>query len=73
MHRAVLADRVEHHRPLALGDGLAQDVDALGLEPLQVGQRIVVTRRPPGRSRIDGVGELGRQISTSGSHGSGWL
>ena len=37
-HRAVLADRVEHHRPLALGDGLAHDVDALGFEPLQVRQ-----------------------------------
>ena len=37
-HRAVLADRVEHHRPLALGDDLAHDVDALGFEPLQVRQ-----------------------------------
>ena len=36
--RAVLADRVEHHGVLALGDGLAQDVDALGLEALEVGQ-----------------------------------
>ena len=30
--RAVLADGVEHHRVLELGDGFAQDVDALGLE-----------------------------------------
>ncbi len=37
-HRAVLADRIEHHRLLALGDDLAHDVDALGLEPLQVRQ-----------------------------------
>ena len=37
-HRAVLADGVQHHRPLALGDGLADDVDALRLQPLQVGQ-----------------------------------
>ena len=34
--RRVLADRVEHHRPLELGDDLAQDVDALGLERAQV-------------------------------------
>ena len=31
-HRRVLADRIEHHRPLELGDHLAHDVDALGLE-----------------------------------------
>ena len=37
-HRAVLADRIEHHRPLALGDHLAHDVDALGLEALEMGQ-----------------------------------
>ena len=35
-HRRVLADRVEHHRPLELGDHLAHDVDALGLERAQV-------------------------------------
>jgi hypothetical protein len=35
-HRAVLADRIQHDRPLALGDDLAQDVDALGFEALQV-------------------------------------
>ena len=32
----VLADRVEHHRPLELGGDLADDVDALGLEGFQV-------------------------------------
>ena len=37
-HRAVLADRVEHHGLLRLGDDLAHDVDALGLEPLEMGQ-----------------------------------
>ena len=37
-HRRILADRIEHHRPLGLGDRLAQDVDALGLEPVEVGQ-----------------------------------
>ena len=34
--RRVLADRIEHHRPFALGDDLAHDVDALGLEPFEV-------------------------------------
>ena len=34
--RAVLADRVQHHRVLGLGDDLAHDVDRLRLEPLQV-------------------------------------
>ncbi len=37
--RAVLADRVQHHRSLALGDRLPHDLDAFGLEPLQVGER----------------------------------
>ena len=40
-HRRVLADRVQHHRPLELGDHLAHDVDALGLERPQM----VVARR----------------------------
>src|SRR5262249_4479172 len=39
---AVLAHRVEHHRPLRLGNRLPHDVDALRLETLQVAQR-----RPP--------------------------
>ena len=38
-HRAVLADRIEHHRPLALGDDLAHDVDAFGFETLKVRER----------------------------------
>ena len=57
-HRAVLADGVEHDRPLALGDDLAQDVDAFGFEPLQVSEyghcsRIRRARRVPacGRKR----------------------
>ncbi len=36
-HRGVLADRVEHHRTLALHHGLAEDVDAFGFEFLEVG------------------------------------
>src|SRR5262249_879209 len=35
-HRAVLADRVQHDRPLTLRNHLTHDVDALSLEPLQV-------------------------------------
>ncbi len=35
-HRAVLADRIKHHRPLALGHDLPQDVKALRLDPVQV-------------------------------------
>ena len=37
-HRAVLADRVQHDRPLTLRDCLAHDVDALRLERLEVAQ-----------------------------------
>src|SRR5262249_15150236 len=47
-HRAVLADGVEHDRPLALSDDLAEDVDALGFELLQMGQcrhRVQIVRR----------------------------
>ncbi len=29
---------IEHHRPLGLGDDLAQDMDALGLEPVEMGR-----------------------------------
>jgi hypothetical protein len=43
-HRAVLADRVQHHRLLALGRHLPQNVDALRLQPLQMRQ----TRRGQG-------------------------
>ena len=46
-HRRVLADRVEHHRPLELGDHLAHDVDALGFERAQV---IEARARRGGRS-----------------------
>ena len=36
--RAVLAHRVEHHRVVGLGDRLPHDVNAFGLEPLQVSE-----------------------------------
>ena len=36
----VFADGVEHHRVLELGGDLAEDVDALGLEKLDVVQPI---------------------------------
>ena len=38
--RRVLADRVQHHRVLELGRHLADDVDALGLELLQMRQQV---------------------------------
>jgi superfamily II DNA/RNA helicase len=45
-HRAVLANRIHHDRPLALGNHLAKDVDTLGLQPLQVRQALhTVSRR----------------------------
>ena len=34
--RRILADRVEHHRPLELGHHLPDDVDALGFERAQM-------------------------------------
>jgi hypothetical protein len=37
-HRTILADRVEHDRLLGLRDRIAHDVDALGLEALQMGK-----------------------------------
>jgi hypothetical protein len=37
-HRAVLADRIEHDRTLALRRHFPQDVDAFGLEALKVSQ-----------------------------------
>ena len=37
-HRAVLADGIQHHRILGLRNYLADDVNALGLEPLQPGE-----------------------------------
>ena len=35
-HGAVLADRIEHHRLVGLGHHFAHDVDALGLQTLQM-------------------------------------
>jgi hypothetical protein len=35
--RRVLADRIQHHRPLELGHHLAHDVDRFGLERAQMG------------------------------------
>ena len=35
-HRGVLADRVQHDRPLELGDHFAHDVDGFGLELLEM-------------------------------------
>ena len=38
--RGILADRIEHHRVATLGGDFADDVDALGFKPLEVGQTI---------------------------------
>src|SRR5436305_14308738 len=76
-HRAVLAGGIEHHRPLALRDYLAQDVDALGLEPLEMAERgdprQVASPRLPARSRPGGGAGL---ISGHGRQSGGspaWL
>ena len=37
-HRAVLADRVQHDRLVALGHHLPDDVNALGLQALEMRQ-----------------------------------
>jgi len=39
-HRAVLADRVQHHRLAEFRRHLAQDVDALGFEAVEMGKRM---------------------------------
>ena len=41
--RAVLADGLEHHRLLGLGDDLAHDMDRLALEVLEMRQRHITT------------------------------
>src|SRR5205823_2344769 len=72
-HRAVLAGGIEHHRPLTLRDYLAQDMDALGLEPLEMAERgdprQLASRRLPARSRPGGGAGLisghGRQSGGS--------
>ena len=53
-HRGVLADGVEHHRPLEFGDHLAQDVDALGLERAQMIEPVAA----PARLRAPAYPEL---------------
>jgi hypothetical protein len=37
-HRRILADRIEHDRPLRLRDGFAEDVKAFGLKPVEMGE-----------------------------------
>ena len=53
-HRAVLAHRVEHHGPLGLCDDLAEDVDALGFEPLKMGKGRVGQAQLPIERRVRG-------------------
>jgi hypothetical protein len=38
-HRTVLANRIEHDWPFALGNGLTEDLNALGLKALKMGKR----------------------------------
>ena len=61
-HRAVLADRIEHHRPRRLGDRFAHDVDALGLQPVEMGQRAhwPPPSSPPRRQRSSAPADPGR-------------
>jgi hypothetical protein len=64
-HRGrILADGVQHHRSLALGHHLAQDVDAFGLQALQMrqshgrkilGEMAVNGMRPGCRAVSDGL------------------
>jgi hypothetical protein len=37
-HCRILADRIEHDRPLRLRDGFAEDVKAFGFEPVEMGE-----------------------------------
>ena len=62
-HGAVLADRIEHHRIVGLGDDFPDDVDAFRFEPLQIGEchpgRVFDARAPeredptPNSERLD--------------------
>jgi hypothetical protein len=66
-HAAVLADGVEHHRVVGLGDHLAHDVDALGFEALQVGQAFVVRVRLDIAPLCRGRAAHAANISASGA------
>ena len=69
-HRRVLADRIQHDRPLRGRRHLANDVDRLGLERLEMGQRF------HGRRRVARIHEFelrsARNAANSGPS-SGWL
>src|SRR5690606_13427927 len=72
---AVLAHRIEHHRARGLGDHLAHDVDALGLQPLKVAKRGGRGRgRGSGRCTCDrGAGAALQTVvrrGASAAHGS---
>lgn len=55
-HRAVLADRIQHHRRTELGGDLAQDVDALGLETVEMGKGWQGWQGWQGHQRVVGIG-----------------
>ena len=72
-HGAVLADRVQHHRPLRLGDDLAHDVNALGLEAFEMSElaaRCCVHVACSGRHRSELWDFEGRVLAASRRHGS---
>ena len=55
----ILADRIEHHRVVGLGDHLADDVNALRFELLEVRQPAPAAAKRPARSMFGG--RLGRE------------
>ena len=55
--RRILAHRIEQHRPVGLGGRLAQDEDAFGLEPVEMGQLL----------HFASVSAGGRQKKTGGT------
>jgi hypothetical protein len=65
-HRGILADRVEHHRILGLGDRLPEDVDALGLQPLEVAEAVGGGLCAHRGARRHGGGEGGAHRANSG-------
>ncbi len=52
-HRRILADGIEHHRPLEFGSHFTQDVNALGFQGAQVAEdRVQAWEKGPGSSVI---------------------
>src|SRR3546814_6510282 len=62
-HRRILAHRIEHHRPLGLGDHLAHDVDALRLELLEMGEAAAKFRLGVHQAATLSIGMMGDPIA----------